>query len=157
MDEEILLRIFTALQEHQVEYIVVGGIGLVLNGIVRTTDDLDLFLPRDAGNIDRLRQALQTVFADPDLEQITGDILTDDCGVLRYGPPSHDFVIDLLDHVGDTFRWTDLEWHAVDFRGVPVRTATPRTLYRMKRGTLRPEDRQDALRLAQKFALTDEV
>jgi hypothetical protein len=156
MDDQILLEIFTALERHEVDYVVVGGIAVILNGIIRTTDDLDLFIPRDAANTDRLRQALQSVFADPELEQITAEAFTDDYGVLRYGPPTHDFLIDLLDHVGEAFRYQDLEWHAVDFQGVAVRVATPRTLYRMKVGTVRPEDHRDAALLARKFGLSAE-
>ena len=37
--------------------------------------------------------------------------------------------------------------------GVPVRVATPATLYRMKKDTLRPIDRADAAALREKFRL----
>lgn len=39
--------------------------------------------------------------------------------------------------------------------GVPVRLATPETLYRMKRGTLRDVDRGDAEALRRMFGLGD--
>lgn len=40
--------------------------------------------------------------------------------------------------------------------GVPVRVATPRTLYAMKRGTVRPRDHADAAALQEKFHMEDE-
>ena len=39
--------------------------------------------------------------------------------------------------------------------GVPVRVATPRMLYRMKRDTVRPQDRLDAEQLRREFKLED--
>ena len=40
--------------------------------------------------------------------------------------------------------------------GLPVRIATPRMLYRMKKDTLRPIDHADAADLKAKFALCDD-
>lgn len=46
------------------------------------------------------------------------------------------------------------EW--VERGGVRARVATPRMLYRMKRGTVRPIDRADAADLKAKFALAED-
>ena len=40
--------------------------------------------------------------------------------------------------------------------GIRVRVATPRMLYRMKRDTVRPQDKVDALVLRERFDLEDE-
>jgi hypothetical protein len=40
--------------------------------------------------------------------------------------------------------------------GVPLRVATPATLYRMKKGTVRPIDRADAAALREKFGIEEE-
>lgn len=40
--------------------------------------------------------------------------------------------------------------------GVSVRVATPRTLYRMKKDTVRPQDRLDAAALLQRFGPLEE-
>jgi len=39
--------------------------------------------------------------------------------------------------------------------GVRARVATPRMLYRMKRDTIRPQDRMDAETIRQRFGLED--
>ena len=44
----------------------------------------------------------------------------------------------------------------VEFEGVRVRGATPAALYRLKRGTVRAIDRQDAAALRERFNLKDE-
>ena len=70
------------------------------------------------------------------------------CGVRA--PPSGDFSIDLLASLGERFRFDEIEWQEVTVDGIRVRVATPRMLYRMKRDTVRPQDKLDAsaLRLA---------
>jgi hypothetical protein len=40
--------------------------------------------------------------------------------------------------------------------GIPVRVATPAALYRLKKGTVRPLDRQDAEALRRHFDLKEE-
>ena len=49
-----------------------------------------------------------------------------------------------------------LEAASVDLEGEPVRAATPRMLYVMKRDTLRPLDHADAAALRRAFDLEDE-
>jgi hypothetical protein len=44
----------------------------------------------------------------------------------------------------------------LDLDGVPFRTATARMLYRMKRDTVRPQDRLDAQILKARFGLEDD-
>ena len=70
---------------------------------------------------------------------------------MRYGPPADEFIIDVISRLGDSFSIDDLEWGIHVYEGVPVRVATPKTLYRMKRDTARISDRGDAERLREKF------
>ncbi|HVW10179.1 MAG TPA: hypothetical protein VHC90_16445 [Bryobacteraceae bacterium] len=47
-----------ALNQHQVEYIVVGGVAALAHGSVRLTQDLDLVYRRSPENMDRIVAAL---------------------------------------------------------------------------------------------------
>ena len=47
-------------------------------------------------------------------------------------------------------------WSFYDLDGQPVSVASPRTLYRMKKGTVRPKDWGDAEALRRRFRLEDE-
>lgn len=49
----IYLDIFRALHDHQVAYLLVGGLAMNLHGVPRMTMDVDLVLAMDAGNLDR--------------------------------------------------------------------------------------------------------
>jgi hypothetical protein len=48
-----------ALAEHQVAFVVVGGVALVLHGSPRATQDLDICYARDEENLRRLSEALK--------------------------------------------------------------------------------------------------
>jgi hypothetical protein len=52
-----------------------------------------------------------------------------------------------------TFRWSDLEVQRAAFEGLTVSVVSPRTLYRMKRDTVRAKDRADAEVLRRRFGL----
>lgn len=62
----------------------------------------------------------------------------------------------ILARLGETVRFADLEADDVEVEGVKVRVATPRTPYRMKRHTVRPQDRIDAELIRRRFDLEDE-
>ena len=71
-------------------------------------------------------------------------------------PPDGEFHIDILVRLGDAFRFEDLEAVRLPFESITVSVATPRTLYRMKRDTVRPKDRADAAWLRERFGLGDD-
>ncbi len=92
---------------------------------------------------------------DPAVDEIRADDLAGDYAVVRYGTPD-DFAIDLTGRVGEMFAFHDLESEMLTVAGAPARVATPRTLYRMKKDTVRPQDRADAAALKRKFHLGDD-
>lgn len=153
---DVLQRVLAAFAEFRVEYVLIGGAALNVHGIVRATEDADIFLRPDRDNIGRLRAALLAVFGDPEIEKITAEDLLGDYPAVSYGTPGGEFQVDILTRLGEAFGWEDLESEVVDSGGVPVRVATPKALYRMKRDTVRPKDRLDAAMLREAFNLDDE-
>jgi hypothetical protein len=145
------LKIAAALQKHEVEYVLVGAVAMALQGFVRATADIDLFIRPDPVNVQRLKQALRSIFDDPEVEGISEQDLAGEYPVIRYGPPDCDYVIDILSRLGEAFTFDDLEAEERNLEGVKVRVATPLTLYRMKRETIRSQDRVDAEILREKF------
>lgn len=59
--------------------------------------------------------------------------------------------MDVIARLGEAWRYEDLEFTSEVYEGVPVRLATPRMLWRMKRDTARLQDRADAARINDKF------
>lgn len=142
-----------ALHRENVEYVLVGGVAMGLHGLERTTADIDLFVRVSETNIDRLKVALRSIWDDPSIDEIRADDLLAAYPVVRYGPPTGDFFIDIMSRIGTEFGYDDLKFDKIDVEGVPVHLATPDTLYRLKRNTLRPIDQIDAGRLKEKFNL----
>jgi len=150
------LRVIESLNTAGVEYVVIGGVALNLHGLVRATEDLDLMVRADEGNVARLRAALRGIWDDPCIEEIRAEDLCGDYPAVRYGPPAGDLWLDILTRLGDAVRFEDIEAVVVVAEGTAVRVASPRSLHRMKKGTVRPIDRADAEALRRVFGLADE-
>lgn len=52
------VRIFEALQRHEVEYLTIGGVAVNVHGHVRNTRDVDILIEWNAKNMTRLAAAL---------------------------------------------------------------------------------------------------
>lgn len=53
-----VLRVCRLLNRRRVRYLVAGGAAVNLHGVVRTTRDVDILIPRDPANARRLLEAL---------------------------------------------------------------------------------------------------
>ena len=144
---EKFLELIDVLSKEAVDYVLIGGFAVILYGMPRLTQDIDLFLRNDAENIRRLQDALFEVFQDASIREITVDEL-DRYPVIRYGSPDG-FSIDLIVKIGATFGYDDLEYDLIEVEGRRIRVATAETLYRLKKGTVRPIDQNDAAFLAE--------
>ena len=157
MDYEAAKRVLAALEREGVRYVVFGAAALNFHGIARFTEDLDLFVAPDRENVERLKRALQSVFDDPHIEEISADDLAGDYPAIQYVPPEGTFHLDILARLGVAFGFDDLEAVRLPFDDLTVSVATPATLYRMKRNTVRLKDKADAEMLKQRFKLKDEA
>ncbi len=159
MNLDEVVRILASLEREGVDYAVFGGVALNFHGIVRATEDLDLFLSPEPENIEGLRRALRGVYDDPHLDEISTEDLIGEYPAVRYFPPSSqdeeddEFYLDILTRLGEFAQFKDLEIQEIDVDGVKVRLVSPRTLYWLKRGTVRDKDRVDAQYLKEKFDL----
>jgi len=153
MDFEILKRVLAAFEARGVRYAIIGAVAMNLHGLARSTEDLDIFVEPEAGNIDRLKLALHDAIDDPDIDDITAADLLGEYPAVQYVPPEGVFRVDILTRLGAAFRFSDLETERVAYEDVMVTAITPRMLYRMKRDTVRPKDAADAAALRQRFRI----
>ena len=156
MEFEQTKRILATFDRHGVDYVLVGAMAMAAQGLVRATRDIDVVVSVEAKNIDRLKTALRELFDDPEIDSIRADELAGDYPAIQYVSPGGDFLIDILARLGEAFRFADLESEELVVEGVRVRVATPRMLYRMKKDTVRPQDRLDAQVLRERFDLQEE-
>lgn len=152
-----MLRVLRAFEAAGLEYVLIGATAMGFHGVVRATEDVDLFVRATPENIERLRSAFRAAYADdPNVDEIRAEDLLGEYPSVRYYPPSGDLYFDVMTRLGEaaSFETVDSEVKAVE--GIRVRVATPAALYRLKKATLRALDRQDAAVLRERFKLNDE-
>jgi hypothetical protein len=154
VDREEILRVLRAFEASGLEYVLIGATAMGFHGVVRATEDVDLFIRATPDNVERLRQAFRAAYhRDPNIEEISTADLLGEYPALRYYPPSGDLYFDVMTRLGEvvSFDTVDAETKFVD--GARVTVATPLALYRMKKGTVRAKDREDAAVLQQRFGV----
>ena len=154
MDRDELLRVLRAFADFELEYVLIGAAAMAFHGIVRATEDIDLFVRATSENIERLRAALRAAYDDdPNIEEIRTEDLLGDYPAVRYYPPTGDLYLDVLTRLGEVATFDNVASEIKDIEGISVRVATPAALYRLKRDTVRPLDRQDAAAIRERFNL----
>ena len=157
MDRDEILRVLRAFEDEGLEYVLIGAAAMAFHGIVRATEDLDFFIRATTENVERLARAFRTVYADdPNIDEISADDLLGEYPAVRYYPPTGDLYFDVMTRLGEAASFETVESVVVAVEGIPVRVATPKALYRLKKDTVRALDHQDAAALKQQFDLGDE-
>ena len=157
VDRDEIIRVLRAFEASGLEYVLVGASAMGFHGLVRATEDLDLCIRATAENVERLRVALREAYdGDPHIDEITSDDLLGEYPAVRYFPPTGDLYFDVMTRLGESARFETVDAEIKEIEGVRVRVATPAALYRLKRGTVRAIDRQDAAALRERFNLKDE-
>jgi hypothetical protein len=154
MEPDTIRALFAALRDEHVEYVLIGALAMDVIGIGRFTEDIDLFVRPTPDNVDRLRRALCHVWQDPSIDEITAADLAGEYPAVQYVAPDGT-PIDILSRLGEAFTFADLKATTYSYGDVEVKVATPETLYRMKRDTVRLRDKADAQALRDKFGLKD--
>jgi len=157
MDREEVMRVLRAFESAGLEYVLIGAAAMGFHGLVRATEDLDLFIRATPENIEKLRSALRAAYeGDPHINEISSADLLGEYPAVRYVPPTGDLYFDVMTRLGGvaSFETIDAEIKEVD--DTQIRVATPAALYRMKKGTVRSQDHVDAAALRERFSLRDE-
>jgi len=137
MQESSLVATLRDLCRRDIQFIVVGGIAAVLNGVPVQTYDLDLVYSREPANIDRLLHFLRDIEAifriQPERQLRPAETHLAGGGhinlLTRYGP------IDLLGAIGQNLTFSDLLPHSNEMAigdGISVRVLNLETLISIK-------------------------
>jgi hypothetical protein len=157
VDRDEILRVLRAFEESGLEYVLIGATAMGFHGVIRATEDIDLFIRATADNVERLRAALRASYAgDPNIEDISPADLLGEYPAVRYYPPSGDLYFDILTRLGEAASFETVAAETKTVEGIRVQVATPAALYRLKKNTVRAKDHQDAAALRERFDLKDE-
>jgi hypothetical protein len=152
-----MLRVLRAFEREGLEYVLIGAAAMGFHGLIRATEDLDIFIRATSENVERLKRAFRAAYDDdPNLDEIRASDLLGDYPAVRYYPPSGDLYFDVMTRLGEVASFESVAAETKTIEGIAVPVATPAALYRLKRGTVRALDRQDAEALRQRFNLEEE-
>ena len=157
VDRDEVMRVLREFEAAGLEYVLIGAAAMAFHGVVRATRDLDLFIRATSENVERLRIALREAFpGDPSIDAISSEELLGEYPAVRYGPPTGTLYLDVLTRLGEVASFETVDAEIKEVEGTSVRVATPAALYRLKKGTVRLQDRADAAALRERFNLKDE-
>jgi hypothetical protein len=132
------------LNEHAVEYLVVGAHALAAHGHLRATKDLDVWIRPDHANASRVLQALAS-FGAP-LHDLKLDDLVSPGLIFQIGvPPLRIDLITAIDGVTFDEAWSSRL--ATRFHGVPAPVLSRELLIRNKKASGRLQDLADVEQL----------
>jgi hypothetical protein len=142
------------LERHDVRFVVVGGIAVVIHGYARLTADIDLVIDLEKSNVLRcvnaltqrgLRPMLPVAAIDFAEEETRNDWIENrNLQVFTMRDPRNPMLtVDLFARAPIPFEdlWTDAETFSLG--GRPIRIASLDHLIRMKRAAARPQDLLD--------------
>ncbi|ROZ78282.1 hypothetical protein [Ramlibacter sp. WS9] len=126
MDQDALLKLLARFQAEGVQYVLVGGHAVRLNGFVRATEDIDILLPSSVENGRRVIRALDFLASSKDLDPAWFEVPPGEPENIRV---ADDLLIDFLfaangqtyeslhDHVR-TLRIENVEVRTLDIEGL---------------------------------------
>jgi predicted nucleotidyltransferase len=150
-------RLLLALEEHGVEFVVVGGVAAGAHGATRATEDLDLVARRTNDNLDRLAAAMRELGArlrvagldDREAEQLpvrlVGATLAQmELSTWRTDAGDFDVLVGIPDRHGRVVLYDELVERAESRQlyGVELRTAALDDIIASKEWADRPKDRE---------------
>jgi hypothetical protein len=141
-----LAKLCASLNAESARYIVVGGMAIIQQGLLRTTEDIDLLLEPSRDNQSRVRKALE-ILPDKSVRELEETDL-DEYLVVRV---ADEIVVDLmLSACGVTYdeALNDIELKVVE--GVSIPFASANILLKMKQ-TYRDKDIPDRIFLEEKL------
>ena len=140
-------KLLVLLAEAGVEFIVVGGIAVSLQGYVRLTEDVDLLLEDSAGNLQRLLEALSG-YGEGFARELSLADFTDEEGAIRLVEESEQCQVDLFTRLSGK-RYPDVIADADRFEvgAHQIAVASKASLIGWKERSVREKDRLDAMAL----------
>jgi len=138
------LDLVVCLNEHSVDFVLVGGYALGVHGVVRATGDIDLLYRRTKAAVRRLCEAMEDFGAPPEVID-AASLLTPQI-VTQFGKPP--YRIDLLNEIdGVSFDEVWAGATSVTIQGQQIRVIGRKELRANKTATGRKRDADDVRKL----------
>jgi hypothetical protein len=114
-----LLRLLARFAEEGVEYVLVGGQAVRLNGYVRATEDVDVLVRASRENGDRIKRAMSFL---PSAADIDVGWFEPQSGEVENIRVADELLVDLLFAAnGETYETVQPHVRVIEIEGVPLR------------------------------------
>jgi hypothetical protein len=130
MAEDLLLKLLARFADERVEYVLIGGQAVRLNGFLRATEDVDVLLRATRSNGERVKRALDFLGSADELDPAWFEQSTTEPENIRV---ADDLIIDLLFAAnGETYESVQQFAREISIEGVPVHVLNIDGLLRTK-------------------------
>jgi predicted nucleotidyltransferase len=120
VEQDQLLKLLERFQQEGVQYILIGGHAVRLNGFLRSTEDVDILLPSSIENGKRVIRALNFLPSSAELDSAWFEVKADEPDNIRV---ADDLLIDLLFAAnGQTFESLTPYIKTLTIEGVDIKT-----------------------------------
>jgi len=131
--EDLLLKLLARFRETGVEYVLVGGQAVRLNGFLRATEDVDVLVRRGRDNGERVKQALDFL---PSARDLDPGWFEPPAGEVENIRVADELIVDLLFAAnGETYESVQPFVREIKIEGVPIRVLNIDGLLRTKTDT----------------------
>ena len=149
MMEPSFEKLLVLLADANVDFILVGGLAVTLQGYVRFTEDVDVLIDSDPANVTRLLESLAD-YGEGFSRQLSAEDFSQEEGAIRIVEEAEQCQIDVFTILsgcsyGDVIKDAD----CLVLNGRPIHYASKASLIRWKEASAREKDRLDALALRQ--------
>ena len=128
--EDLLLKLLARFEEERVEYVLVGGQAVRLNGFLRATEDVDVLLRLTRVNGEKVKRALAFL---PSSDELDPDWFEPTSGEPENIRIADDLIVDLLFAAnGETYESVQPFVREVVIEDVPIRVLNIDGLLRTK-------------------------
>lgn len=148
MMEPSFEKLLVLLAEGKIDFIVVGGIAVSIQGYVRFTEDVDILIEDTVENKERLLHVLAN-YGEGFARELTVDDFTDEEGAIRIIEEIEQCQIDIFTRMNSR-KYGDVVTDADSFgvSGYRIKVASKASLIGWKSKSTREKDRIDAMALS---------
>jgi hypothetical protein len=131
--EDLLLKLLARFRELNVEYVLVGGQAVRLNGFLRATEDVDVLVRPGRDNGERVKRALNFLQSARDLDPAWFEPRAGEVENIRV---ADELIVDLLFAAnGETYETVQPFVREIEIEGVSIRVLNIDGLMRTKTDT----------------------
>lgn len=138
--EPSFAKLLALLADSGVQFVVVGGVAVTLNGYVRMTEDVDILIDNSDSNVRRLIETLSG-YGEGLARELSPADFSDEEGAIRIIEETEDCMIDVFTRMrGLKFADIAADAGVQEINGRIIRHASKAGLIRLKSGSSRDKD-----------------